>query len=149
VKSYHPKIINKLRSGMTLVEVLITVVVLAVGCLAALRLQLASTTTRSYAFHVTEASYLVKAEIERLKSLNRSELETESDAKVKTENGLNAQGLTCLDGNCHGNRYARTVRYYPKVPTSLSVQVEVEVSWLDSSGPQKFKQWAILTWLTF
>lgn len=141
---------TKFRSGMTLVEVLITIVILAVGCLATLKIQAASTAARGRAFHLTEASNLAKAEIERLKSLGRSELENEAAAGVKTERGLDSRGLVCPEeGGCGGAGYSRVVRYFPRVPTSLSVQVEVEVGWLDSSGPGKLSQWAVLTWLTF
>jgi prepilin-type N-terminal cleavage/methylation domain-containing protein len=141
--------VTKLSSGLTLVEVLISIAILTVGCFSAISLHSISLSTSSSAFHLSEASNLAKAEIERLKSLSRSQLENESKAVTKLEAALDSRGVICPSGDCNGTKYSRTVRYFERTPTSLSTRVEVEIRWLDSTGPKTLKQWAVVTWLTF
>ncbi|MDR1308768.1 MAG: prepilin-type N-terminal cleavage/methylation domain-containing protein, partial [Deltaproteobacteria bacterium] len=134
------------RQGMTLVEVLITILVLTVGCFAARRMQSAATRGNAIAEHMAVASILADSEMERLRSLGRSDLANEAALGQKVETSLDRNGQSCPQaGPCPGLRYSRTVTFHGGVPTSLSTLVEVEVSWRDLAGRRSVVQRAALT----
>ena len=130
--------------GFTLVEVLVTVVVIAMGCLAALWLQSAAMRGNSQSDHLTVAGFLAESEIERLKSLDfaAATKEAEDHETAPVVQNLNRWGEIQTDGS---GVYTRTVRYFPKRPTSLSHQVEVEGAWHDNHGPHRLDYTAALT----
>jgi prepilin-type N-terminal cleavage/methylation domain-containing protein len=133
-----------LLCGFTLVEVLVTVVVIAMGCLAALWLQSAAMRGNSQSDHLTVAGFLAESEIERLKSLDfaAATKEAEDHETAPVVQNLNRWGEIQTDGS---GVYTRTVRYFPKRPTSLSHQVEVEVAWRDNHGSHRLDYTAALT----
>jgi prepilin-type N-terminal cleavage/methylation domain-containing protein len=136
--------------GFTLVELLITIAVISFGCLAAIQLQLASLRGTATADHMTVATFLAESEMERLKSLTWVELTEESDEGAKVESNLDRNGLSCPSSTqCEGFVYNRTVRFFKGEPTTMSTQVEVEVSWRDSTGPHNVFYTAAMTSLTF
>jgi prepilin-type N-terminal cleavage/methylation domain-containing protein len=137
------------RQGFTLIEVLITVAVIAFGCLAVVNLQMASLRGTATADHQTVATFLAESEIERLKSLTWTELIEESDSGGKVEPNLDRNGNSCSSPpNCDGHQYKRTVRFYKGQPTTMSTQVEVEVNWSDNSGAHGVLYTAAMTRLS-
>jgi Tfp pilus assembly protein PilV len=139
-RSTVPKAISKrgaLRS-FTLVEILITVCVLTFGCLAVILMQQASLRGANYSDNLTGAVFLAESELERLKALSFTSLETEVEAGDKTVSNLNRMGKVCNTiPNCGLFPFTRTVKFYPDTPTSFSHQVEIEVTWRDNSGPHR------------
>jgi len=154
-------------AGFTLVEVLVTVVVIALGCLAALWMQSAAMRGNAQSDHLTAATSLAESEIERLRSLSFNELEKEiDDGGYDGACNIPAAGI-CLEGACPGGReqvlnrrgavredddasthpwpYTRTTCYYKQQPTSLSHQVVVRVAWRDAHGPHQVLYTAALT----
>ncbi|MDR2367802.1 MAG: prepilin-type N-terminal cleavage/methylation domain-containing protein [Deltaproteobacteria bacterium] len=136
------------RAGMTLVEVLITIMVLTVGCLAAMRSTATSDRAYSLAGQAALASALAESEIERLKSLSRFELEAEAGLGTRVEANLDRFGLACK-GSCPGPAFTRTVRYFPGGVTANSTQVEVEIAWPGGGGRRRVVRGTTVTWLSF
>ena len=124
-------------AGFTLVEILVTVVVIALGCLAVLWMQATAMRANSQSEHQTVASTLAKSEIERLKCFSQKELKK---AVTETESplvDLNRQGLTKAQGGAPPWPYTRTVSINEDQPTAWSHQVEVKVEWRDAHGKQQ------------
>ena len=124
-------------AGFTLVEILVTVVVIAMGCLAALWMQSAAMRGHAQSNHLTAASSLAESEIERLRSLAFAVLTEEVNTHGQDgyiQENLNRQGQVKEDGGRGPWPYTRTTRYFGQPPTSRIYQVEVEVTWRDSSG---------------
>jgi prepilin-type N-terminal cleavage/methylation domain-containing protein len=135
------------RNGMTLVELLITILVLTVGCLAAMRMMTTSSKTNSYANDSVIASILADSELERLKSLSREELANEAERGPKVEACLDGRGLE-NPGDCAGKRFERKVSYFPEALTTLSTEVEVEINWKSLGNHRRLVRSATITWLT-
>jgi prepilin-type N-terminal cleavage/methylation domain-containing protein len=142
----------KIFPGFTLVEILITIAVLAFGCLAVLLLQSSAMRGNTLSDNMTVATFLAESELERLKSLTREKLSEEIEAGTTVVRYLNRLGQICPKasaGQCRPYPFARTLSFYPKKPTAFSSQAEVEVAWTDNSGPHKILYAAILTSYTF
>ena len=135
--------------GLTLVELMVTVVILAAGSLAALRMSAVSSASNGLAAETAIASTLAESELERIRSLGRRELEDEARAGPKTETGLDRFGLACQKAPCPWKRYDRTVRYGTGNVTALSTQIEVEVAWPSHLGRRRLVRGTALTWFSF
>jgi prepilin-type N-terminal cleavage/methylation domain-containing protein len=136
--------------GFTLVEVLISLAVIAFGCLAVSQMQISSMRGNSLANNMTIASVLVESEMERLKSLSAADFRDEVQAGNRQEGPLNRLGQTCPAGlDCSGYLFNRRISFFPEVPTVLSTQVLVEVTWTDSAGSHRVAYNTALTSLTF
>ena len=132
--------------GFTLIEILVTVVVIALGCMAALWMQSAAMRGHAQSDHLTAATSLAESEIERLQSLSWADLTKEVDdygAAGWTQFNLNRQGLV-QEGRGPWP-YTRVTRYYKQQPTSMSHQVVVEVRWRDMHGAHEVASTAALT----
>ncbi len=57
------------RKGFTLTEVLVSLVILAVGILAVAAMQITSTKSGSFSSHLTQATFLAQDKLEYLKNL--------------------------------------------------------------------------------
>ncbi|MDR3155253.1 MAG: prepilin-type N-terminal cleavage/methylation domain-containing protein [Deltaproteobacteria bacterium] len=128
----------KSGKGFTLVEVLVTLAVIAFGCLAALLMQSAALRGNSMADHMTVATFLAESEIERVKSLNFGELRAEISS-LGTSRAWQADRFykVCSPAGadaCKAFPFTVTLRYFPGYPLTVSILTEVEVSWSDNSG---------------
>jgi prepilin-type N-terminal cleavage/methylation domain-containing protein len=140
-----------LSGGFTLIEILVTVFVLAFGCLAASKMLAISLKGFNYADNITVATFLAESEMERLRALNFADLTYEAthNSEVVTGN-INRLGQVCTPPGCGDSfNFSRTVRFYPDVPTSFSHQIEIEVSWLDRIGRQKVTYSGVVTSFSF
>lgn len=125
-------------SGFSLIEVLVAMLVIVVGCLGALSLQVAAMRGTSQADYRTVATFLAESEIERLRSLPFGQLcnEAEDYKSSPLVEVLDAHGQS--RPSTEADKYfTRTVRFYPGLPTTLSNQIEVEVAWTDVQGPHR------------
>ncbi|MDR2386317.1 MAG: hypothetical protein LBE80_01865 [Deltaproteobacteria bacterium] len=143
------KALAQAPGGMTLVELLLTVLILTVGCLAAMKTLTSSTTANSMASDLNLASLLAESELERIKSLSRYELFEEANNGPKVENNLDRFGRQCDKAVCPGLRFKRTVRYYPEKVTALSTQVEVEMDWTGFTGARSLTRSTVVTFFSF
>jgi Tfp pilus assembly protein PilV len=133
-----------------LVELLVTIVVLAFGCLAAVKMQGDALRGGALADHLTVAALLAESEMERLKSLTRSQLDAEVAAGDKEEPQLNRLGEACPDPpDCPGYIYGRRVRFFAGMPTTFSHQAEITVSWNEAAGAKSVLYSGVMTPLSF
>ncbi|MDR1576634.1 MAG: prepilin-type N-terminal cleavage/methylation domain-containing protein [Deltaproteobacteria bacterium] len=120
------------RAGFTLIEILIAVCLIAVGALVSITMHMSSLKGESLAANMIYAAAIAETELERLKTLPFRELLGLANAEV-TE--LDPLSQTCQPGqDCSQNIFTRRTSFFPKFPTTMSCQVEIEVKWLDSSG---------------
>lgn len=134
--------------GFTLIEVLVAVVVVVLGCLAALSIQVSSMTHSAGAETQTVAVFLAESEIERLKAMDIEVLASEAEANRNPEpEQLDSFGQLHTGGP--GPVFTRTVTYFPKRPTSLSTQVEVEVTWKGQFTEHRVFYTAVITGFRF
>jgi prepilin-type N-terminal cleavage/methylation domain-containing protein len=133
---------TKNKAGFTLVEILISVVILSIGLMSALFLQLLTIKHGSQADHLTVASMLAESEIERLKSfVNFNEIPDEVNAGLEY---LTREGEPCTLGadRCV---YTRQTTLTSREPTTRSHSVLVKVFWTDSLGRHELGYTAVLT----
>jgi type IV pilus assembly protein PilV len=129
-------------AGFTLIEVLVTVVVIAVGCLAALWMQSVAMRGHAQSDHLTMAAVLAETELERLKSLTFQDL----TAEAERAGGSVTRRLNRLGREEEPTPYTLTTRYLKEQPTKLSHQVEVSVGWRDTQGVARTLRYtAVLT----
>ncbi|MDR2300523.1 MAG: hypothetical protein LBF38_00515 [Deltaproteobacteria bacterium] len=138
------------RRGVTLVEILISVCILTLGCLAAIQMKASTLKSANMADNITAATFLAEAELERLKSLLYEELLVESDAGTTLVNKLNRLGQTCTDDACDASHiFSRKVDFFPGAPTNRSCQVEITIGWDDDLGTHSFLYSGAITSLSF
>jgi prepilin-type N-terminal cleavage/methylation domain-containing protein len=130
------------KKGFTLIEILISVVILSIGLVAALFLQLLTIKHGSQADHLTVASMLAESEIERLKTFtNFNEI---PDAVPSGLEHLTREGELCTAGTDRCI-YSRRTTLTPRVPTTRSHSIEVDIFWNDSLGNHELNYNAVLT----
>ena len=140
-----------LRPGFTLIEVIVTVLIISIGCLAALMLQSSSLRSNNLSDHMTVATFLAESELERLKSLPFTDLTKEINDKGPTvTKTLNRKSEACPSGDsCRQYPYTMTIHYYSGTPTSYSHQAEIEVDWRDNVGSHEVFYSAVFTDLEY
>jgi len=112
-----------MKTGFTLVEILASLVILAIGCLAALAMQSYAFGGGAQAHGLTVAAFLAESEVERLLSLRRGELLDADFVPARVR--LNSDGSNCPDGSAC---YTRTVDTRNHYPTRWSVGVSICVA---------------------
>ncbi|MDR2613049.1 MAG: prepilin-type N-terminal cleavage/methylation domain-containing protein [Deltaproteobacteria bacterium] len=141
------------RGGFTLVEVLITVAVIAFGCLAALLMQSASLRGNSMSDFMTVATFLSESEMERLKSLAYHDVEDEISSLGSSRTWWMDRMHKVCPGTtaaaCGDYPFQVTLRFFPRYPTVKSTLAEVDVSWRDSRGTHSVFNSSTLTDLEF
>jgi type IV pilus assembly protein PilV len=141
---FAPRCEKSSPAGFTLIEVLVTVVVIAVGCLAVLWMQSAAMRGHAQSDNLTLATILAETEMERLKSLSFPDLTVEAEAAGPA--GSVTRQLNRLGRAEPPAIYTLTTRYFTKQPTTLSHQVEVSVGWRDTQGVRRnLRYTAVLT----
>ena len=105
--------------GFTVVEVLVALLISAVGLAAMLSIHSSGSNATQYNRHATEATMLAEQALEELSTVPGSEVESGGDV-------VNAQGLDDSEG-----AYARewTVTWSGNLAA-----IKVEVTWLDDDG---------------
>ena len=135
----------RLRPGFTLMEILISLVVLAIGCLAAITMQTSTMGGAAQAFNLTEATFLVESEIERLKSTAFGRVAATSPAPVS----LTRDGQDCPADGSKGPCYILTTRVESRTPTSQSLWISIEVGFPGLDPDQKLVYDTLLFYLDF
>lgn len=116
---------DRRRGGMTLVEIMISLVVLAFGLLGVAALQVRAITESSGGQHLTTASAIARNRIEELSRLDW-------DATVLDDSGGNFSADTSVA--MADQTYARSERITDNDPTPAEATVksiEVRVTWAD------------------
>jgi prepilin-type N-terminal cleavage/methylation domain-containing protein len=136
---------NPGNSGFTLVELLVTIAVLAFGCLSAILMQSTTIKANSLAYNINTAVILAESEIERLKSLSWQELNNEAKVGHTKILNLDDEGNICSGTGCGVKFFTMSINYFKGLPTSSSYQVEVIVEWNEATGKQSVNFQSSLT----
>ena len=121
----------RLKPGFTLLEILVSLVVLAIGCLAAISMQTSTMEGGALAYHMTVASFLAESEIERLQSLTRGRARVEP----ATPANLTRDGSACDPSR--GPCFTRTTTIRDRTPTSQNLWVSIRVDFPGQSSNSK------------
>ncbi len=108
------KVLRK-QGGFSLVEVLISIVVFAIGLLAIGAMQITSVKTISFSNHVTGATLLAQTKLEELKRLPYGD--------------FNLSGGEHQEGSLSGSIFSR--KYAVEDVTSTMKVITVTVEWVD------------------
>lgn len=120
---------GRLLAGMTIVELLVAMIILAIGLLAALGMQATAMSYGARATNMTVASFFAESKVETLKGMTFEEVASVSNS---TEY-LTIDGDSCDSLGEPGCFFARTTTVTPNFPTSRSYEVSVMVQWAKSS----------------
>lgn len=107
------------KKGFTLIEVLIGLVLLAVGLLAIAGMQITSVKSNSFANNMTQASILAQDRLEILRNL--------AFAHADLNAGTHNEGV--IPGTIYTRQYTVAV-----VPGTTMLSITVSVGWTDSSN---------------
>jgi len=122
-------------AGFTILECLVAVAVIAIGCLALLLMMTTARQTTARSNHLANASSLAESEIERLRALASLDFELFTEEMEKDPAGksqdLDSWGNPRPDGEERERPwiYTRTTRYFDNEATPRIIQVEVAVAW--------------------
>ncbi|MDR1607747.1 MAG: prepilin-type N-terminal cleavage/methylation domain-containing protein [Deltaproteobacteria bacterium] len=134
------------KNGFTLIEVLVCVVLISIGCFAAFNAQFSALKTKTVSDNVMVAAILANSELERLKTLSQNEI---SRLKDTVEDNLDRFGLAHPDSESSEALFRREIKLFRESPTAFSYHVEVIVHWRDIGGERSIGRSAILTGSTF
>lgn len=141
-RSYYKKprpdrLREDLSSGMSLIEVLVALVVLAIGCMAALNMQTTAMRGGAMSYEATVATFLAESQAEWAQTQSRNQLSfVSSDPEYYSLDGL---PCSWLDNpaevlNCEQNGMSLVTNVATGTPTTLSSEVVITVSWEGLSG---------------
>lgn len=140
---------KSVKPGFTLVELIISILILVIGCFAAIYSQLNSLNMSSMSNNQTLTTVLASSEMEYLKSLNFADLEEVAKHGPLTKR-FNQSGQECPSGDsCGQYNYTMKVEFFEDIPTSLSYLVEIDIEWLDLSGRHTASYGGSITSLSF
>ncbi|MDR2349377.1 MAG: type II secretion system GspH family protein [Deltaproteobacteria bacterium] len=147
-KQFFPSRVS-LKEGFTLVEILITIAVLAFGCFAALMMQSAALRGNVRADNLTVATFIAETEIERLKAMSFEELTNEvNDNPSGVEKKVDRVLKVCSGPEapqCLNYPFTMKTDFFPRYPTKYSHLAEIKVSWGDDKGRHEIVYSASMT----
>lgn len=124
-----------LRSGMTILELLVTVAVLALGLSAILGLQMTTIKAGMDSNHLTMASFIAESQHEWMRSMefNRVAFVSQDPERLSPDGEPGCVEMiptpsTIPDNPCF---FTRTVTLEKGAPTTRSYSVSIKVQWLD------------------
>ncbi len=134
------------QPGFTLIEVLIALVVIAVGCLAALAMQASAMQANSQADNRTAAVFLAESRIEQMMNLPFNSIQEVTN----NEERVNRQGRVCTNDDPAGLcPFTRVTTIEKGKPTSLSFMIKTVIKWTDVYGPHEFSYEGAITQFSF
>ncbi|MDR1656333.1 MAG: prepilin-type N-terminal cleavage/methylation domain-containing protein [Deltaproteobacteria bacterium] len=127
--------------GFTLVEILVSVVILSIGLVATILLQVMSIKHGTHADNLTVASLLAESEIERLRTFTKfNEIPNAIEPLVT----MTREGEVCTIPSA-ACTFTMTTTLTPLQPTSRSHSIDITISWVGPVGPESISYEAILT----
>lgn len=118
---------RKTAPGMTLVELLVTMVVLAFGIAGVLALQGATMNNSAKSSALNMAIFLAESQSEMLRAMEYNKVAFVSDTPEK----LTKSGIPCADSPDEGCFFTRTTIVKTAVPTKTSTTVHIKMEWLN------------------
>ena len=122
--------INK-QDGFSLLEVLIALVILAIGLLAVAQMQITAIKGNAFGSGMTSASSLAANTLERLMALPYD------DVQLTTYGNWLPDNITGVEGGVNNAGYVREYQVEDNTPPRLGIQMKqitVRVVWTDSNG---------------
>jgi len=147
-----------LPKGFTLIEVLVTTVVIAIGCLGALHLQSLSMQSGSMADQSTVAAFLAESRLEALRAVPFTDLTAGKTTTVCTREGACCEktgSSACVGINPETNenhpryQYEIVTNIISGEPTSFSNRLEIQITWTDVYGRRTLNYDAAVTNFSF
>ena len=144
--------------GFTLVEVLVTTLVIAVGCLGVLHMQSLSMRSGSRADQGTVAAFLAESRLEALRAARFTDLDAGKTTTLCTREGVccdKKNAAACVGLNPDTNTaypafpYEIGTAIIAGEPTSFSKRIEIQITWNDVYGRRTLKYDAAVTDLAF
>lgn len=117
-------------AGFTLTEVLVAMLVLAVGSMAVIHMQTASMNAGDRAGNMAVATFLAESKAEWLKTIDVNRVQFESQKPER----LDWDGSVCPDTATDYQCFTRTTKTACFTPTSRSCEISVKVEWLAADG---------------
>lgn len=121
----------KKQNGFSLLEVLIALVILAIGLLAVAQMQITAIKGNAFGSGMTSASSLAANTLERLMALPYN------DGQLTTYNTWQQDNITGVEGGVNNAGYVREYRVENNTPPRAGMQMKqitVRVVWTDSNG---------------
>lgn len=118
------------RAGFTLTEVLVAMLVLAVGCMAVINMQTSGMNAGDRATNMAVATFLAESQAEWLKTIEVDKVQFESQEPER----LAWDGSLCPDTATDFQCFTRTTTTACFTPTTRSCEVSVKVEWLAADG---------------
>ena len=109
------------KKGFTLIEVLVGLVILAVGFLALASLQITSTRGNSFSNHLMQGSYVAQDRLESLKNLSYGTLQSQAGKSIN-------DGTIIISGITFSRLYGVTL---VNDPHGNYLKIDYTVSWND------------------
>lgn len=114
-------------SGMTLIELLVSVAMLALGIASIVGLNMATMQAGAGATNLSRATLLIESQSEWLRTMEYNAVASVSQAPER----LTTNGLTCEEEPEAPCLFTRTTTIHAGAPTSTSYTVSIKVEWLD------------------
>lgn len=124
----------KTKSGFTLTEVLVSMLVLAVGCMAVISMQASGMNAGDRAASMSVASFLAEAQIERLQTKPIEEVKSVPPDEKGLIEKLTKDGSPCPANAQADSCFTRTTKTVCFTPTTRSCEVSVQVDWQAADG---------------
>lgn len=121
----------KTKSGFTLTEVLVSMLVLAVGCMAVISMQATGMNAGDRAASMSVASFLAEAQIEWIQTMPLEEIKAIPE---NTKDELTKDGSPCPDTAQADSCFTRITNTVCFSPTKRSCEVSVKVDWQAADG---------------
>ncbi len=127
----------KKQNGFSLLEVLIALVILAIGLLAVAQMQITAIKGNAYGSGMTNASSLASNTLERLMALpytNAALTPTGAPPDAPLTTGSTLDPLVAVEGGVNNEGYTRVYWVEDDTPSIGMKQITVRVVWADSNN---------------
>jgi type II secretory pathway pseudopilin PulG len=120
-------------AGFTLTELLVSILVLTVGCMTVISMQISGMSAGARANNLAVATFLAEAQAEWLQTMEVNKVSSVSKEPEK----LARDASPCDENAAPGLCFTRTTKTACYTPTTRSCEVAIVVEWQGTDGPQR------------
>lgn len=120
----------KTSGGFTLTELLVSMLVLAVGCMAVISMQASGMNAGDRAGNLSVATFLAESQAEWIQTMALDKIQFLSKAPEK----LTWDGSACPSSASDNQCFTRTTNTACFTPTTRSCEVSITVAWQGADG---------------